>query len=467
MSSGGHGGGGGIGLPGLEDLHHLMESSNSAGGFIIPGWMIIGIFLIACVFYGANAPIQSALNWQFVLLSGPVWMPIAFGRFALLRFQQMRQMRFNFNNPFVLLELRIPREIKKTPQAMEAVFANIHINPGEGTWLKKHWWGRTRPWWSFEIVSIGGEVHFYVYTRVGMRRLVEASFYAQYPEIEVIEAVDYSRLRDPSKPPYSMFACEYEHSKPDPYPIKTYVDYGLDKPGAKPEEQTDPIANVLELMGAIGPEEQLWTQIIIRVTKGEKARGKRNADGKGYSWRDEAKEIVEKLRQNTASTPEYVDPDTGEVKSLKGFPNPTEVQKQVIAAIERNAGKAGFDVGIRSIYSAPADKYQTMNPFVANIFKPYNTDLLNALLPAALWSEKFNDYPWEDIGGFRQRFEMQEAVEVFRQRSYFHPPYRGPWMVMSSEELASIYHIPSSTVRTPGLPRIQSTTATAPVNLPQ
>lgn len=458
-SAGGHGGSGE--LPGLHELFEWMESSNESGGFIIPGWGIILLFLFSILFFNAEAAIQSALNWQAVLVTGPIWMPIVFGRFAMMRFLQMRRVRYNYNNPFVLLELRMPREIRKSPQAMEAVFSNLHLNPGEGTWMKRYWWGRSRPWWSYEIVSIGGTVHFYIYTRVSMRRAVESSFYAQYPEIEIIEAVDYSRLRDPSQNPFQMFACEYKHDKPDPYPIRTYVEYGIDKPGIKPEEQVDPLAQVLELMGSIGPDEQLWTQIVIRVTKSEKFRGKKNADGSNRTWRDVAKELVDDLRKKQYD----LAVDFGEEGGTK-FPNATEVQKQVIASIERNAGKPGFDVGIRSIYSAPADKYQTMNPFVANIWKPFNTHTTNAILPAPLWSEKFNDYPWEDIGGFRQAREMKEAVEFYRFRSFFHPPYRGPWMVMSAEELASIWHPPSSTVQTPSLPRIGSTTSAAPPNLP-
>jgi hypothetical protein len=39
-------------------------------------------------------------------------------------------------------------------------------------------------------------------------------------------------------------------------------------------------------------------------------------------------------------------------------------------------------------------------------------------------------------------------------------------MVMSTEELATIYHIPSSAIGTPGLRRIQSATGEAPANLP-
>ena len=138
----------------------------------------------------------------------------------------------------------------------------------------------------------------------------------------------------------------------------------------------------------------------------------------------------------------------------------TDVGKEIVKAIERNIDKPPFDVGIRSIYSAPKDKFQVMAPFVSQLFKPYNSEHPTG------WSEIFSDYPWEDVGGKIKKAMMTEVVELYRMRSYFHPPYRGEWMIMSTEELASIFHIPSTAVRTPSLQRTPSTTSSAPANLP-
>lgn len=465
-AGGGHGGDGE--LPGLGKLHHALESSNEGAGFILPGYIIIVMYLALCAFIAANAPVQSALNWDMVFLLGPVWLPIVIGRFALMRFINMRQMNFNMRNPFVLLEMRVPREIYKTPRAMESVFAGINLRPGTGTWFKRYWWGRTRPWWSFELVSIGGEIHFYVYVRENMRRVTESALYGQFPDMEIIEATDYSRLRNPTQfDTYQLFACEYTCKLPDPYPIRTYVDHELDRPGDKPETVADPFAQVLELMSSLGPDEQLWTQFIIRHSKEEKYRGRLNKDGKGYTWRDLSEEIVKELKEKSINKRQEIGED-GAIHEVSGFPNPTEAQKELIAAVERNTGKAGFDVGIRSIYSAPKEKYYgTMNAFTANIFKPYVSERFNQIVPAPLWDEKFNDYPWEDIGGYRRKAEMKEVLEFYRARSYFHPPYRGPWMILSSEELATIYHFPNSEAKAPGVRRIGSATSAAPINLPQ
>ena len=57
-------------------------------------------------------------------------------------------------------------------------------------------------------------------------------------------------------------------------------------------------------------------------------------------------------------------------------------------------------------------------------------------------------------------------IEAYRRRQFFHEPFVAETMVMSTEELATLYHIPSHAVETPSLGRIQSATGEAPVNLP-
>ncbi len=110
--------------------------------------------------------------------------------------------------------------------------------------------GKTRPWFSCELASIGGYVHFYIWcSQVKFRNLVEAQLYAQYPNVEIVEADDYTKdfYFDPEK--YIMYGLQYQFTKKsDVYPIKTYIDYGLDK-DQKEEYKIDPITSVIEYLG--------------------------------------------------------------------------------------------------------------------------------------------------------------------------------------------------------------------------
>ena len=459
-----HGGGG---LPGLSAIEGFLHNTWEQGGTVIGARTLIIIFGVFVLGFFVADPTQSFKNFELLFFFSSLWIPVILIRFTAVRWVQARRRAFNAKQNYVLLEIRMPRDTRKSPLSMEGIFANLHVGPGESSWYKLYWNGSVRPWWSFEIVSLGGQIHFYIWTRELYRRLIESSFYAQYPGVEIIEAVDYSLLTEPGHAPWMGFACEYKHGKEDPYPIKTYVDFGLDKqPMPKPEEQTDPLAQVLETLGSIGPNEQMWIQIIIRESKGEKYAGRTNVKGKPYTWKDEAKELIESIRAGAVRKVKKIDKETGASYEEDGFPNPTKGEQEVINAIERNVAKLPFDVGMRGIYMAKEGHFHGVMPgALGYIWKPFNSEALNSI-KWTKWHVAFNDYPWEDPHGHHRDHVMHQALDFYRRRSFYHAPYIGEWMVMSTEELATIFHVPSGGVTTPSLPRIQSATSGAPSNLP-
>ncbi len=459
MSS--HGGHGGGGLPGLSSIEHWMHGAHENGGTSIEFKTLVYLALAEVIAFFFIAPWQSLTNFQFLLFIAPLWVPIILYHFGKMRFIDANKVAWINTQNHILLEIRLPRDTRRTPLAMETVFSSMHIGGGENTWYKRIILGRARPWYSYEIVSLGGQVHLYAWMREGWRRPFESYIYAQYPGVEVIEAMDYSRLTDPSHHPYTMTAFEFTKTKPQPYPIQTYPEYGLDKV-QKPEETVDPLAQLLEIMGSLGPKEQLWLQFVVRIHRGE-----RYGFNSGKTWKDEAKEVIKALREEDAEVNEYIDAD-GKKRTSTTYPNPTRAKTASIEAIERNTGKQAYDVGIRGIYMAPEDAaVSTMGGTLVNIFKPFNSEKHNSLMPAdGRWSNHFNDYPWEDRHGHHTAHANHAVLEFYRRRAFFHPPYVGADNVMSTEELATLFHIPSSSVTTPSLPRIQSTTSEAPGNLP-
>ena len=423
-------------------------------------------FVILLVGFLFLDPDQTLRNFSFVGFFAPLWVPVILYRFTFEQFVEWRKAAFIASQETVLLELLMPRDTKKTPLAMEIILANMHQNSGEGTRYNRYWLGKVRAWWSLEIVSIGGRVHFYVWTRAGFRRAIESYFYAQFPDLQIIEAEDYSLEFDPAAHENSMWGTDYKKTKPDPQPIKTYIDFGLDKAGAKPEEVSDPLGQLVELLGSLGPKEQIWLQFVIRVTGSEKYQIEAQEKPK-YSWKDHAEKMVTDLQAKTAKESTYLDPITGRLQKTPGFPNPTKGQGDAINAIEKNIGKLGFDVGIRAIYTAPKEEYKGfMIGSVVSIFKPFNSEANNSIATTGNFSAQFNDYPWEDPSGHRHEVSNKKIVDSYRRRMFYHAPFVGDWAIMSTEELATIFHVPSGAVTTPGLPRIQSTTSGAPSNLP-
>lgn len=425
---------------------------------------MLWLFIAMTVAFLILDPRQTLYNFRMVMLLSPFWLTYLLVYFGITDWLSAQRISWLSRQDYVLLEMRIPRDVSKTPYAMETVLSGLHLQPGESTWWKKYIEGRARPWWSLEIASIGGRVRFFIWTREGFRRITESHFYAQYPGVEIVEAVDYSRAVDPSHPPYEMWGCDYVYAKGvDALPIRTYQFFtSPDSPPLKPEEQIDPLAQIIETIGSIGPKEQFWIQILFRTHKGEKFA----ALGKDYTLAKQALEQLNEFRKSTVRSTTVVDPATGQVRETESFPNPSRGVQMAMEAVERKVSKPLFDVNVRCIYLAPEQNF--VGPMVAQLiglFKPFYSDTLNSFR-LDRWLSDFDDQPWQDISGRHRAHLKHQMVEAYRRRQAFHEPYKLTYMVMSGEEIASLFHVPSSGTTTPSLPRIGSKTTEAPSNLP-
>lgn len=360
-----------------------------------------------------------------------------------------------------LLEIKFPQEVTKTPLAMEIVIQALYQTGGEGTWYAKYWEGKVRQWFSLEMASFGGSVHFYIWAPGKMKATIEQQLYSQYPGIEVFEAEDYSHLIEFEKGKTDASVLEYDLARPSPYPIKTYVDFGLDKSGQDEEYKIDPLTTLLEYLGSLRANEQAWVQIMIRAHKKEKTvyvKGEK----KTVNWEYDAVQEIEKIKEKYAAKTK--EGETSEKRMTKG-------DQEIVYAIERNLTKLPFDVGIRSVYIAPKENYDPGNAgSIAGIFGAFSSPILNGIAPKR--GVKTFDYPWQETEGAMTAIK-KEFLKAYRLRAYFHAPYRlslgkipRPLNVMNTEALATIFHIPGSVAQTPSLGRVLSKKSEAPANLP-
>lgn len=447
-------------LPFLHTLEGWTKNLKDKFGIRMTPWplFILGLLILILSFIAMSDNVSTALS--LALFLAPLWLPVMLIGGAWILWLVLRRSEFIASQKTLVLEIKPPRNVLKTPLAMETVLSSMHLGPGEATWYKKYIAGSVRPWWSLEIASFEGQVRFFIWTRSAFRRTVETALYAQYPGVQIVETPDYTRLMSASPEEWGIWGCDFVHTAADPIPIKTYVEYGLDKV-QKEEEQVDPLANLIEFMGSMKKGEYMWLQLVIRTHKDEKYK-KLTKEGKPYTWKDEAKEIVDEIRKATRDP--YIDPTTGEERP--GFPNPTKGQSEKIAAIERNVSKLAFDIGARGVYLAHPDKF---DPIVISgligIFKQFSSEGWNGFKPSG-WMANFDDYPWEfRIEALKNKYR-QWLIDAYRRRQFFHEPFMTDTMVMSTEEIATIYHIPSRAVETPSLKRIQSATGEAPPDLP-
>ncbi len=393
----------------------------------------------------------------FVLQYIPYWgPPLLFAIFVHL-WLRFTRMQFLASQTNVLLEIRLPHEVMKSPVAMQTVLDGIYSKGGEGTFLDRIWTGKIRATYSFEIASFEGQVHFYVWTRAGMRRTVERTFYAHYPDCEILEVEDYATRFPFSLETHDLFGSDYKLAGPIGVPIKTYIDYKLDQTSTKEEQKTDPLSHIVELLGSMGTGEYFWVQIICRANKKEDITYGKYRNKKTYE--EIAKEEVSNIRNNLEEKITFPDGKEGKTLSDRQINRIKAMNRVMLASTH-------WDVGIRALYVAKRGCFDgTTISATLNMWLPFGSPGYNSVSPTSTGLNKF-DYPWQDFNNMRQNKIKGELFDAYRRRSWFYPPYRQKHFMLTSEELATLFHIPGTVAKTPTLTRIQSTRGQAPANLP-
>jgi len=398
-----------------------------------------------------------------------VWLPIISGYIFLSLWLNYIRTDYIQKQGSVLLELRLPADVLNSPKGMEIFFTQIY-QTGSATEIDTFWHGKIRPWWSLEYVSLEGEIHIYVWCQAKWKNLVEAQLYAQYHQIEIYEAKDPMSwvYHDPVGLP--MWATYYKFTKDDVYPIKTYIDYGLDKEQEE-EFKVDPLTALFEFLGSLRKGEWSWIQIVIQAHKEEKFKDARMFLRK--DWKEAAEKEVRKIRETAA---EYSAKEIANVQKRMGTkdarsPFPTVLlskgQEQVITALERSIDKFPFEAVVRGMYVAKRESFQSVsiNGLIGCV-RQFSSNVLNGFKLG--WFTDF-DYPWEDWHRIRRNVAERSMLKSFKMRSVFHPPYKNfhvEPMILNTEELATMFHIPGRVAATPTLPRIPAKKVEAPPNIP-
>ncbi|KND50183.1 MAG: hypothetical protein AB198_01860 [Parcubacteria bacterium C7867-003] len=379
--------------------------------------------------------------------------------------KKYRRAQFFAKQEYVLMEIKLPKEIFKSPAAMEFCLSAMHSTLGEGNWYEKYWKGQVRIHHSLEIVSIDGKVRFFIWTRKGARKQIESNIYSQYPGVEIHEAEDYTLpvVYDPET--VGMWVTEFKLTKPDAFPIKTYLDYGLDK---NPEEEykLDPLTPLIEFLGSLDKGNQVWIQIMIRAHVAEEKDPSNpwwKSGKKDLRWQEGAKKEIEDIiaKAKGEKGPDgKVLPGTGRML--------TEIESDTIKALSRSISKKGFDTGIRVIYHAPKDVFSMGNVGgVVGGIMHFNSSL-NGFAPTGTTSPKYKTplLAWKDRNPKIFITEKQDFLDAYKRREHFYWPFDRPHFILNTEELATIFHFPGSVSNTPTFTRIESKKSEAPSNLP-
>lgn len=370
--------------------------------------------------------------------------PLLFFVFRMF-WHQYAQLKYVLGLSWTLLEIKLPKEVLKGPQAMESIFSALHAIGVPASFFRRLVNGIVQPWMSFEIAGINGQVHFFVYTQTFFRKFVETQFYAHYPGVEVAEADDYASIIPDEAPDeeWELWGAEFGLTKEDAFPIKTYVDFKLDQSMVEEEQKVDPISSLIEVFGSAKEGEQLWLQVLIRPTSSDR-------------WKKTAEQQIDKLLGRDKPPPKE---GPQQQKRL------SKAEEGAIEAIGRNISKLGYDTGIRYCYVARRDRFNWV--YVAamiGVMKQYNTQNLNGFKPS--YTTGASGIYKIVLKTRRERMLKNEMLLAYKRRSYFALPHHRVPFVFNTEELATIYHLPGSVSGAPTFGRIEAKKGTPPTTLP-
>ena len=380
---------------------------------------------------------------------------------------------------WLLLEIKLPQIVERTPQAMEQVFLGLHGMYSKPKVTQKYFRGEVPNWFSVELASINGETHFYIRVLSKFRNLVESHVWAQYPDAEIREADDYTVTVPRGLPnaSWDVWGTEFVLQKQDVYPIRTYIDFE----NPVEERRLDPLAAVLEVMSSLGPGEQLWFQIV--------------AEPIIDNWRAQGEEVINRLiskksakRQNVFEA--FLDGSltfvggalTDVLEAIfPGLATPPETQKKyepqappsmmmhlsqpekdIVEAIGKNIAKMAFLVGVRVVYVARRDVFNKAMPSaVFGSIRQFNTLNLNGFKP----NMRTLPNAYYIMPKFRNEFRKRRLDWRYRLR-FFHGRFAKRY-VLNVEEMATVYHFPGMLVaKAPMLSRIDAKRAEPPATLP-
>ncbi len=289
---------------------------------------------------------------------------------------------------------------------------------------------------SFEIVLKNGLISFYVALPPKLKDFVEQQLHAQYPMISIEEVSDYNMF-SPQGKTKGAFLVFRKH----PFlPLKTYKKFDNDPLNA--------LANALSkcqkdegaaMQILLHPAKKGWNKAGLRVARAMR-KGKKFFYAMRQGERGAFLRFFFKFMEDVTTSSKQHEQE--EQKTYKQHLTPLE--EELMKSIEEKSSKAGFEVNIRVVACASKERVSIL---LDNITRAFN---------------EFSIYEYGNGLKPRLPFNFFSFINDFIFRR-FGRPYG---MILNTEELASIFHMPGPWIETPNIEWLHARKLAAPVNLP-
>lgn len=409
-------------------------------------------------------------NLWWVVLPIPIW------KIFYLVWEEYIDLMWAASTKNVVLEIVPPADTEKSPKIMEQIFHGLHTYSGINMFEKYLGWRTNQDKFSFEIASHSGSVHFYIRCPAAARNNVEAQIYAQYPDTEIFEVEDYVWTHTPKNLPNSewdVWGTTLQLVKEDQVPIRTHQTFKEDITGA----MIDPLSSLTEVMSALGKNQNVWLQMVFTpISEGEwypqsveylnKLIGKEPKAKSSKSFFEYLGELAvlpgNVLRGMFVAEAELTAPSAGAEDAAKEDFNINKLspdEQEKVKAIYANIAKIAFKTTLRFVYVGKRDGFNKALGVagVMGAIKQFGDTNLNGFMPDPR-SKTFALYHFTQS---RLAFRQRRVIQNYRDRSFAHGGF-----VFNIEELATVYHFPDISVKSPNVSRIDAKKGSAPANLP-
>jgi type IV secretory pathway TraG/TraD family ATPase VirD4 len=329
------------------------------------------------------------------------------------------------------------QEIREEISIAETMFSAIggrRAERGFKAWLL----GRSDHY-SFEIVANRKKIVWYVVAPQGEGQYLEQQINAHYPDAIVEPVDDYNIFKNST----SIKAGYLRTRRKFIFPIKTYE-----------KQDADPMNSIINVMSKLSENEALALQFTVRSAKAEwhkagQGIGRHLMSGKNLkqalslSSRNPFMAVMADIWEHTRSVSEQE-----KIKQQSNIqPRLTQMEEEMLRAIEEKNSKAGLDVNLRIIVSAE------------------NEGRASAYLERL--SSAFGQYNLYEYGNsFVNKIRIANQSKLINDFIYrrFN---RSIGFILNTEELASLYHFPLRTAETPNILWLTAKHASAPSNIPE
>ena len=391
-----------------------------------------------------------ALSTDFSLTDSPLFLPIIFvviiftliiGGLFILRAFFHAKARTGKAFARTILLIKVPKERKSenssgndetinqvreliaVADTMFAGIAGLHHEHGFGSWLH----GRNDHI-AFEIVVKDNKISFYVAMPEKIKEFVEQQLHAQYPHAEISEEPDYNIFK-----PQSHAVGAYLWFKHDSaFPFKNYQ-----------KMDSDPLVAILNPLSKVLENEGAIIQYVVRPA--------------GSEWRKKTNEIIKQIREGQklesimkkSFWKDVFSIGSGHKKKKKNEPPEpvrlSQMEEEMLKSMEEKMSHGGLEITIRLVSSADTKEKAQLN--LENILNAYS---------------QYNVYRY----GNTFAAAVPKNASTLIHDSIYRTMREGYHMVVNTQEMASLWHLPTPGTETPHINWLTARKAPPPVNMP-